>query len=86
MSRPTDIKKAKFVIFWPRKGQTWQPWCHHSGEKLTIAIERRSVHTGGETFWELLPLGLFWGAAANKFRCKWQHSCACASAHPNALR
>ena len=25
MSRPTDIKKAKFVIFWPRKGQTWQP-------------------------------------------------------------
>ena len=24
MSRPTDIKKAKFVIFWPRKGQTWQ--------------------------------------------------------------
>ena len=27
MSRPTDIKKAKFVIFWPRKGQTWQPLC-----------------------------------------------------------
>ena len=25
MSRPTDIKKAKFVIFGPRKGQTWQP-------------------------------------------------------------
>ena len=30
MSRPTDIKKAKFVIFWPRKGQTWQPWTRHA--------------------------------------------------------
>ena len=25
MSTPTDIKKVKFVIFWPRKGQTWHP-------------------------------------------------------------
>ena len=38
MSRPTNIKKGKFVIFWPRKGQTWQPCSIVSSSALSLSI------------------------------------------------
>ena len=33
ISKPTNLKRVEFVPFWPRKGQTWQPWCCHIREK-----------------------------------------------------
>ena len=36
MSRPTDVKKAKFVIFWPRKGETWQPCVQGSFKMIPL--------------------------------------------------
>ena len=39
MSNPTDIKKGQIVIFWPRKGQTWQPLTDDSLAPAQVEVD-----------------------------------------------